>query len=119
MKKQNSLVLLASAILVAMTLASCKMGNKPAAEASRIGEIPEAAQYIVGIEKYDTVIDYSQAACWLGVPAVLVKDGVLATTPSASAEGSTTTPSASAEGLKPVDVFYPSPASAPRPRSAT
>ena len=62
MKKQNAFLLLASVILVAMNFASCKMSNKPAAETSRIGEIPEAAQYIVGIEKYDTVIDYSQAA---------------------------------------------------------
>lgn len=62
MKKQNAFLLLASVMLVAMNFASCKMSNKPAAETSRIGEIPEAAQYIVGIEKYDTVIDYSQAA---------------------------------------------------------
>ena len=97
MKKQNFLVLLASVMLVAMNLASCKMSNKPAAaETSRIGEIPEAAQYIVGIEKYDTVIDYSQAACWLDVPAALVKDGVL--------DGSAA--SASADSLKAVDVFY-------------
>ena len=58
MKKQNFLVLMASVMLVAMNLASCKMSNKPAAETSRIGEIPEAAQYIVGIEKFDSVIDY-------------------------------------------------------------
>ena len=62
MKKQNAFLLLASVMLVAMNFASCKMSNKPAAETSRIGEIPEAAQYIVGIEKYDTVIDYSKAA---------------------------------------------------------
>ena len=58
MKKQNFFVLLASVMLVAMSFASCKMSNKPAAEISRIGEIPEAAQYIVGIEKFDSVIDY-------------------------------------------------------------
>ena len=62
LKKQNAFLLLASVMLVAMNFASCKMSNKPAAETSRIGEIPEAAQYIVGIEKYDIVIDYSQAA---------------------------------------------------------
>jgi len=45
MKKQNFFVLLASVMLVAMNLASCKMSNKPAAaETSRIGEIPEAAR---------------------------------------------------------------------------
>ena len=93
MKRQKSFVLLASAMLVAMSLASCKMSNKPAAaETSRIGEIPEAAQYIVGIEKYDSVSDYSQAANWLDVPAALVKDGTLDGT--------------AADSLKAVDVFY-------------
>jgi len=61
-------------MLVAMSFASCKSSNKPAAaEASRIGEIPEAAQYIVGIEKYDTVIDYSQAENWLSCPTEITK----------------------------------------------
>ena len=92
MKRQNSFMLLASVMLVAMTFASCKSSNKPAAETSRIGEIPEAAQYIVGIEKYDSIIDYSQAECWLDVPAALVKDGVL--------DGN------AADSLKAVDVFY-------------
>ena len=92
MKKQNFLVLLASVMLVAMTLASCKSSNKQAADASRIGEIPEAAQDIVGIEKFDSVIDYSQAECWLDVPASMVKDGVLDAT--------------AADSLKPVDVIY-------------
>ena len=92
MKKQKFLVLLASVLLVAMNLASCKMSNKPVAETSRIGEIPEAAQYIVGIEKFDSVIDYSQAECWLDVPASMVKNGVLDAT--------------AADSLKPVDVFY-------------
>lgn len=79
-------------MLVAMSLASCKSSNKPAAEASRIGEIPEAAQYIVGIEKYDSLIDYSLAQNWLDVPAAMVKDGVLDAT--------------AADSLKAVDVFY-------------
>ena len=92
MKKLNYLSLLASVMLVAMNFASCKSSNKQVAETSRIGEIPEAAQYIVGIEKYDSVIDYSQAANWLDVPATLVKDGVL----DGTAAGS----------LKAVDVFY-------------
>ena len=91
MKKLNYL-LGASMMLVAMSLASCKSSNKPATEASRIGEIPEAAQYIVGIEKYNTVIDYSQAENWLDVPAAMVKDGVLDAT--------------AADSLKAVDVFY-------------
>ena len=92
MKRQNSLVLLASVMLVAMTFASCKSSNKPAVETSRIGEIPEAAQYIVGIEKYDSLVDYSQAKNWLDVPAALVKDGVINGTATAD--------------LKAVDVFY-------------
>ena len=93
MKRQNLLVLLALVMLVTMNLASCKMSIKPAAETSRIGEIPEAAQYIVGIEKFNTPIDYSQAECWLDVPAAMVKDGVLDGT-------------AAADSLKAVDVFY-------------
>ena len=76
MKRQNFYVLLASVMLVAMSLVSCKTSNKTA-ESSRIGEIPEAVQYIVGIEKYDSLIDYSQAENWLDVPAAMVKDGVL------------------------------------------
>ena len=92
MKQKNLFTLMASMMMLgAMTFASCKSSNKPA-ETSRIGEIPEAAQYIVGIEKYDSVIDYSQAKCWLDVPAAMVKDGVL----DANA----------ADSLKPVDVFY-------------
>ena len=92
MKRQNSLVLLASVMLVAMTFASCKSSNKPAVETSRIGEIPEAAQYIVGIEKYDSLIDYGRAENWLDVPTAMVKDGVLDPT--------------AADSLKAVDVFY-------------
>ena len=92
MKKVNSMMLLASVMLTAMTFASCKSSNKPVAETSRIGEIPEAAQYIVGIEKYDSLIDYSQAANWLDVPAALVKDGTLDATAT--------------DSLKAVDVFY-------------
>ena len=77
-------------MLVAMSLASCKSSNKPAE--SRIGEIPEALQDIVGLEKYDSLIDYSQAGNWLDVPAAMVKDGVLDAT--------------AADSLKAVDVFY-------------
>ena len=77
-------------MLVAMSLASCKSSNKPAE--SRIGEIPEALQDIVGLEKYNTPVDYSQAENWLDVPAAMVKDGVLDAT--------------AADSLKAVDVFY-------------
>ena len=92
MKKVNSMMLLSSVMLTAMTLASCKSSNEPVAETSRIGEMPEAAQYIVGIEKYDSLIDYSQAANWLDVPAALVKDGTLDATAT--------------DSMKAVDVFY-------------
>ena len=91
MKKLNYLFV-ASMMLVAMSLASCKSSNKPAVETSRIGEIPEAAQYIVGIEKYDSLIDYSQAENWFDVPAAMAKDGALDAT--------------AADSLKAVDVFY-------------
>lgn len=93
MKKLYFLSVLASVMLVAMNLASCKSSNKTA-ETSRIGEIPEAAQYIVGIEKYDSVIDYGLAENWLDVPAALVKDGVLDGTAADSLK------------MKAVDVFY-------------
>jgi len=85
-------MLLASVMLATMTIASCKSNKQQTAETSRIGEIPEAAQYIVGIEKYDSLVDYSQAKNWLDVPAALVKDGVINGTATAD--------------LKAVDVFY-------------
>ena len=93
MKKLYFLSVLASVMLVAMNLASCKSSNKTA-ETSRIGEIPEAAQYIVGIEKFDSLIDYGLAENWLDVPAALVKDGVLNGTAADSLK------------MKAVDVFY-------------
>ena len=52
MIKQKTFGLLVSVILGVMTLASCKISNKDAAEASRLGKVPEAAQYIVGLEIY-------------------------------------------------------------------
>ena len=58
MKRQNSLVLLASAMLVAMTLASCKSSNKPAADASAQDSIPEVLKDVAGIEKFQTKLDY-------------------------------------------------------------
>jgi hypothetical protein len=107
MKRNLFPVLLASAMLAAMTLASCKSSNKPAvAETSRIGEIPEAAYYIVGIEKFNTPIDYSQAANWLDVPAAMVKDGVLDATAAADAPADSVLGGSPAEAFKPVDVFY-------------
>lgn len=43
MKKLSNLSVLASLMLLSMCFASCKSSNKPAADTSRIGEIPEAA----------------------------------------------------------------------------
>ena len=65
MKRQNSLVLLASAMLVAMTLASCKNSNKPAADASAQDSIPEVLKDVAGIEKFQTKLDYSKAENWV------------------------------------------------------
>nr|AFQ23784.1 esterase [uncultured bacterium] len=79
MKRQNILVLLASAMLVAMNLASCKMSNKPAADVATEDSIPEVLKDVAGLEKYQTKLDYSKDECWLEKPA---------------------------EATKPVDVFY-------------
>ena len=61
----TSLVLLASAMLVAMTLASCKSSNKPAADASAQDSIPEVLKDVAGIEKFQTKLDYSKAENWV------------------------------------------------------
>ena len=73
MKRQNSLVLLASAMLVAMTLASCKSSNKPAADASAQDSIPEVLKDVAGIEKFQTKLDYSKAENWVERPTEATK----------------------------------------------
>ena len=65
MKRQNFLVLLASAMLTAMTVASCKSGNKQAADADAQDSIPEVLKDVAGIEKYQTKLDYSKAENWV------------------------------------------------------
>lgn len=93
MKQKNLFTLVASMMMLgAMTFASCKMSNKPATAEAVQDSVPEAAKYIVGLEKYQTKIDYSKAENWLDVPAAMVKNGVL--------DGN------AADSLKAVDVFY-------------
>ena len=79
MKRKNSLVLLASVMLAAMSLASCKSSNKPAADASAQDSVPEVLKDVAGIEKFQTKLDYSKAENWVERPA---------------------------EAKKPVDVFF-------------
>ena len=52
MIKQKSFGLLVSVILGVMTFGSCKTSKKDTSEASRLGKVPEATQYIVGLEIY-------------------------------------------------------------------
>lgn len=57
-------------MLVAMTFASCKSSNKPAAEEARtLGEVPEVLKDVAGLEMYETKLDYSKDECWLERPA--------------------------------------------------
>ncbi len=75
MKQKNLFMLMASMMmLVAMTFASCKSSNKPAAEEGRtLGEIPEVLKDVEGVEKYETKLDYSKDECWLERPAEATK----------------------------------------------
>ena len=61
MKRLYFLVLLASVMLTAMTIASCKSSNKPAADAATQDSIPEVLKDVAGIEKFQTKLDYSKA----------------------------------------------------------
>ena len=65
MKRQNFLVLLASAMLTAMTVASCKSSNKQTAGADAQDSIPEVLKDVAGIEKFQTKLDYSKAENWV------------------------------------------------------
>ena len=65
--------LLASVMLVAMTLASCKSSNKPAADASAQDSIPEVLKDVAGIEKFQTKLDYSKAENWVERPTEATK----------------------------------------------
>ena len=65
MKRLYFLVLLASAMLTAMTVASCKSSNKQAADADAQDSIPEMLKDVAGIEKYQTKLDYSKAENWV------------------------------------------------------
>ena len=80
MKKLTSISLLASMMLVGMTLESCKNSNKPAAEEASVQDsIPEVLKDVAGIEKFQTKLDYSKAENWV---------------------------ERAAEATKPVDVFF-------------
>ena len=59
------LVLLASAMLTAMTVASCKSSNKQTASADAQDSIPEVLKDVAGIEKFQTKLDYSKAENWV------------------------------------------------------
>ena len=65
MQRMNFLVLLASAMLTAMTVASCKSSNKQTAGADAQDSIPEVLKDVAGIEKYQTKLDYSKAENWV------------------------------------------------------
>lgn len=57
-------------ILVTMSFASCNGGNKQTAE---LDSIPDALAGVVGVEKFETKLDYSQAENWLEKPAEATK----------------------------------------------
>ena len=74
MKKQYSFKLLASIVmLAAMTFASCNNSNKTTAEETEQDSIPEALAGVVGLEKFQTKLDYSKAENWLEQPAEATK----------------------------------------------
>ena len=73
MKRVNHLSFLALAVLVAMTLSSCKNSNKPAADASAQDSIPEVLKDVAGIEKFQTKLDYSKAENWVERPTEATK----------------------------------------------
>ncbi len=73
MKKYHFPVLLASVMLTAMTLASCKSSNKPATDAATQDSIPEVLKDVAGIEKYKNKLDYSKAENWVDRPTEATK----------------------------------------------
>ncbi|MBR6140857.1 MAG: DUF3089 domain-containing protein [Bacteroidaceae bacterium] len=74
MKKQYSFTLLASVMmLVAMTFTSCNSNNKTSATDAEQDSIPACMEGVVGVEKYQTKLDYSKAENWLEQPAEVTK----------------------------------------------
>ena len=74
MKRQDYLPLLASAVmLVAMTFASCKSNKQQTTDTSMQDSIPEALAGVVGVEKYQTKLDYSKAENWFEKPVEATK----------------------------------------------
>ena len=56
---------LAVAMMTALTITSCTTNNQ--------SQVPEAAKCVVGLEKYQTKIDYSQPQYWLALPDEITK----------------------------------------------
>ena len=71
MKKKIFLSLIASFVmLVAISFASCNGSNKQATEQD---SIPACLEGVVGVEKFETKLDYSKAENWLEQPAEVTK----------------------------------------------
>ena len=71
MKKKIFLSLIASCMmLVAISFASCNSSNKQATEQD---SIPACLEGVVGVEKFETKLDYSKAENWLEQPAEVTK----------------------------------------------
>ena len=72
MKKQYSFTLLASVMmLVAMTFASCNSNNKTSATDAEQDSIPACMEGVVGVEKYQTKLDYFLTNLNQGRPFIL------------------------------------------------
>lgn len=71
MKKYSSL--LAVIMLMAMLFASCKSNKQSAAEATAQDSIPEILKDVVGLDKYQTKLDYSKAENWVEQPTEATK----------------------------------------------
>jgi len=76
MKKQYSFKFLASVMmLAAMTFAACNSNNKATTTEAEQDSIciPEVLKDVVGVEKYQTKLDYSKAENWLEQPTEATK----------------------------------------------
>ena len=63
--KTKHLFALAALMMLALMISSCVTNNQ--------AEVPEAVKGIVGLEKYQTKIDYSQPQYWLALPDEITK----------------------------------------------
>jgi hypothetical protein len=71
MKKYSSL--LAVIMLMAMLFASCKSNKQSAAETTAQDSIPEILKDVVGLDKYQTRLDYSLPENWVEQPTEATK----------------------------------------------